>query len=154
RAGRARLPAVRTVPEVNGESDFPFTGRPTLEDRPPPGATAMRQPYLPGTDDPGTALCADRSRGPSANGPGAVHRPPAGFARPAAGTAEVPSARRSDAPPSVAAPSPSRSPKPLPPPSDRDDDLADLLVRLQVAVRLNDLVERERPGDEGLEAAV
>src|SRR5262249_31417872 len=63
-------------------------------------------------------------------------------------------ARRSDTLPSVAAPSPSRSPQPLPPPSDRDDDLSALLVRLQVAVRPNDLVKRERPGDEGLEAAV
>ena len=35
-----------------------------------------------------------------------------------------------------------------------DDDLADLLVRLQEAVGLDDLVQRERPGDERLETAV
>ena len=40
------------------------------------------------------------------------------------------------------------------PASDRHDDLADLLVRLQVAVGLDDLLERERPGDDRLEAPV
>ena len=39
------------------------------------------------------------------------------------------------------------------PESDRDDDLADLLVRLQVAVSLDDLIKRERLGDQRLEAA-
>src|SRR5947209_19631458 len=38
--------------------------------------------------------------------------------------------------------------------SDRNHDLAELLVRLQVAVRLDDLLERERPGDDWLEAPV
>ena len=36
--------------------------------------------------------------------------------------------------------------------SDRHDDLADLLVRLQVAMSLDDLIERECPGDDRLEA--
>ena len=38
--------------------------------------------------------------------------------------------------------------------SNRDDDFTHLLVRLQVAVRLDDLVERERLGDKQLETAV
>src|SRR5215813_8483137 len=35
-----------------------------------------------------------------------------------------------------------------------DDDLADLLVRLQEAVGLDDLLQRERPGDQRLETTV
>jgi hypothetical protein len=38
--------------------------------------------------------------------------------------------------------------------SHRDDGLADLLVRLQLAVGLDDLLEREGLGDDRLEAAV
>src|SRR6516165_373656 len=45
------------------------------------------------------------------------------------------------------------APPPAPPVSNRDDDLADLLVRLQVAVSLDDFLKRERLGDERLEAA-
>src|SRR5437762_8683329 len=36
--------------------------------------------------------------------------------------------------------------------SDSHHDFADLLIRLQVAMGLDDLRERERPGDDGLEA--
>src|SRR5262245_31620782 len=43
-------------------------------------------------------------------------------------------------------------PPPAPPVSNRDDDLADLLVRLQIAVSLDDFLKRERLGDERLEA--
>ena len=40
------------------------------------------------------------------------------------------------------------------PASDRHHDPADLLVRLQEAVGLDDFLERERPGDDRLEASV
>src|SRR5581483_7241002 len=39
----------------------------------------------------------------------------------------------------------------LPRPLNRDDDLADLLIGLEVAVRLDDVGERERAGDDGLQ---
>src|SRR5262249_40210504 len=38
--------------------------------------------------------------------------------------------------------------------SNSHDDLADLLVRLEVTMSLDDLLERESPGDDRLEAAV
>ena len=38
--------------------------------------------------------------------------------------------------------------------SDRDDDLADLPVRLQIAVGLDDFLKRKRFSDERLDAAV